>query len=173
MPRRSLIATAQSGSAPARSPTEVRPATADDAAAISALVRPLVEKYIAVDLAPEGKRNLLACLTANAVRGHMAKGFCYHVAVDGEKLLGVVAIRDESHVYLLFVADPVRGRGIARRLWHAARAACTRASGRGEFTVNSSRHAVGLYRKLGFVETGRETTRGGVVSVPMRWGPAG
>jgi predicted GNAT family N-acyltransferase len=38
----------------------------------------------------------------------------------------------------------------------------------GEFTVNSSRFAVGMYRKFGFVETGPPETKEGVTAVPMK-----
>jgi len=38
----------------------------------------------------------------------------------------------------------------------------------GEYTVNSSSFAVGMYRRFGFVETGPLETRNGVRAVPMK-----
>lgn len=148
---------------------EIRKATIEDAPAISELIRPLAEQYIAHEFSPEGAANLLASMEPEAIEGYLASGYEYHVAEEEGELAGVVGVRDNSHLYHLFVADDFGGRGLARRLWGVARDACRQAGSVGEFTVNSSRFAVGMYRKLGFVETGPPETRQGVTSIPMKW----
>jgi len=147
---------------------QIRRATIEDAAAISDLIRPLAERYIANEFSPEGAANLLASMEADAIEGYLASGYEYHVAEEDGMLVGVVGVRDNSHLYHLFVADEFRGRGFARELWRVARDACRAAGNVGEFTVNSSRFAVGTYRKFGFVETGPPETKNGVTSVPMK-----
>jgi N-acetylglutamate synthase-like GNAT family acetyltransferase len=146
----------------------IRKATIQDAPAISDLIRPLAQRYIAHEFPPEGAANLLASMDAEAIEGYLASRYEYHVAEDNGVLVGVVGVRDNSHVYHLFVADDFRGRGVARRLWRVAHDACRRAGNVGEFTVNSSRFAVGMYRKFGFLETGPPETKGGVTSIPMK-----
>jgi len=147
---------------------QIRRATIEDAAAISDLIRPLAERYIANEFSPEGAANLLASMEADAIEGYLASGYEYHVAEEDGMLVGVVGVRDNSHLYHLFVADEFRGRGFARELWRVARDACRAAGNVGEFTVNSSRFAVAMYRKFGFVETGPPETKNGVTSVPMK-----
>ena len=98
----------------------------------------------------------------------MASGFQYHLAEKNGVVIGVVGIRDSSHLYHLFVADGFKGRGVARALWQVARDHCRKAYDVSEFTVNSSRFAVEMYRKFGFVETGPPATTGGVTSIPMK-----
>ena len=58
----------------------------------------------------------------------------YHVAEDAGRLVGVVAVRDNKHLYHLFVAEPHQGQGLARELWSVAKAACVAAGNSGEFT---------------------------------------
>jgi GNAT superfamily N-acetyltransferase len=146
----------------------IHEATIEDARAISDLIRPLAEHYIAQEFSPESAAILLASMDAGAIEAYMTSGYKYHVAEDDGMLVGVVGVRDNSHLYHLFVADDFRGRGVARELWRVARDACRVAGNIGEFTVNSSRFAVGMYRKLGFVETGPPDEKNGVTSIPMK-----
>ena len=46
----------------------IRLATVEDARAISDLIRPLAERYIAHEFSPEGARNLLASMEPEAIR---------------------------------------------------------------------------------------------------------
>lgn len=146
----------------------IREATIEDTADISHLMRPLAEKYIACEFSPEGARNLLVSMETDAIEGYFKSGFKYHVAVEDDVLAGVVGIRENKHVYHLFVADSFCERGLARELWHVARVACRQAGNLGEFTVNSSKFAVEMYRKFGFVESSAPETKNGVISIPMR-----
>jgi len=145
----------------------IRKATLEDALAISDLIRPLARRYIANEFTPQGAANLLASLDAAAIEGYLASAYEYHVADKDGALVGVVGVRDNSH---LFVADDFRGHGLARELWRVARNACREAGNAGEFTVNSSRFAVGMYRKFGFVQTGPAEAKHGVTSIPLSWG---
>jgi len=147
---------------------DIREATIDDAAAISGLIWPLAEEYIAAELPPEGARNLLASMEPDAIRSYLQAGMRYHVAERDGMLAGVVGVRDNAHLYHLFVAELFGGQGLARRLWDHARDACREKGNAGEFTVHSSRFALEMYRKFGFVESGPPETRDGVTSVPMK-----
>jgi len=146
----------------------IRPATLADAAAISTLITPLAEKYIAYEFTDEGRRRLLRSMTPDAIRGYIAKGFRYHVAQESDDIVGVVATRDDSHLYHLFVAERSQGRGLARKLWQVARQACLEARNPGEVTVKPSRFATGFYAKLGFRREA-EDTHAGVVAITMRF----
>ncbi len=147
---------------------KIRKATGEDARSIGELIRPLAERYIANEFSPEGAANLLASMEADAIERYFAAGYEYRVAEEDGVLVGVVGVRDNSHLYHLFVADEFRGRGYARELWRVARDACREAGNVGEFTVNSSRFAVDMYRKFGFVESGPPETKSGVTSIPMK-----
>jgi len=148
---------------------QIRQANLDDAAAISLLICPLTEKYIAAEFSSEARRILLDSMTPNAVEGYLRSGYCYHLAEDQEMLAGVVGMRPGGHLYHLFVSEPYQGRGLARRLWDVSREAALLADPLPAFTVNSSRLAVDVYRKFGFVETGPPETKDGVTYFPMKY----
>lgn len=145
----------------------IRPATLADAESISALVTGLSREFIAPDLTGKGRENLLRQMTPDATRGFMEQGFRYHVAEEGEQLVGFVATRDDSHLYHLFVAKTHHRCGLARRLWETARAACMAAGNRSRFTVNSSRYALPVYTSFGFVPVSEEVETNGVLYTPM------
>lgn len=146
----------------------IQRATEADAEAISDLIRPLAEKFIVHELSEEGRRKLLADLSANRHRRYLREGYRYHLFKEGGELVGVVGTRDDRHLFSLFVAERAHGQGIARRLWDVARQACLAAGGDGTFTVNASRYAVRVYESFGFEREGPEVTKDGVLFVPMR-----
>jgi len=145
----------------------MRPATLDDADTISALITSLAEQYITGEFTEEGRATLLRSMTPDAIRSHIAEGYRYHVAEASGNLAGVVATRDNAHLYHLFVAERFHGQGLARELWLLASRACLKEGNPGQFTVNSSRFAVGFYEKMGF-HSQRQENRSGVVAVRMR-----
>jgi GNAT superfamily N-acetyltransferase len=147
---------------------KIRAATLNDATAISALLLELTARYIAHEFSTEAANRLLGSMEEPAIRGYLASGYRYHVAEENGELVGVIGVRDNRHLYHLFVAEPFQGKGLARALWQAARAASLEACNPGVFTVNSSRFAVGLYEKLGFVGHGEVVDESGVIHIPMK-----
>jgi GNAT superfamily N-acetyltransferase len=110
-----------------------------------------------VSLAPEIiRRNLLA------------ENYNYQLAFDGAALAGVVAVRDNTHLFSLYVGSPWHGRGVGKRLWEVARDAALARGNPGSFTVNSSSFAEGVYRHLGFTATGPVAEMHGIRFIPMR-----
>jgi GNAT superfamily N-acetyltransferase len=146
----------------------IREATSGDIPGISRLISDLAVRYIANEFTAEGAQRLLASLEERAFEGYFQNGYRYHVAAANGALAGVVGTRDNRHLYHLFVADEFQGRRLATRLWHVARDACLAEHDAREFTVNSSRFAVGFYEKLGFVRQADFQEHGGVISIPMK-----
>lgn len=110
------------------------------------------------------EENVLGFVTENDGR--------YQVAfVDGE-LAGVVSVRDNSHLFHLYVAERFHRRGIARALWQAARDDAQARGNPGRFTVKSSPYAVGVYERFGFKATGPRAEQGGLAYVPMLLEPS-
>lgn len=87
-----------------------------------------------------------------------------YAAYDGERVIGVIATRNNAtHIALFFVDKEFQGRGIGRKLFELALADnCM------DFmTVNSSPYAVKIYRNLGFTPIAEEKTDGGIRYTPM------
>ena len=120
----------------------IRLATIDDARVISELILPLATKFIAHEFSEEGQQNLLRSMQAEAIESLFRAGHRYHMAEDQGGVVGVIGVRDNSHVHHLFVAEGHQRCGLATDLWKVARDSCMEAGNPGRFTVFSSRYAL-------------------------------
>jgi len=146
----------------------IREATPGDAESISKLLSELSAKYITKKFTVDGAEHLLASMNLDAIKKYIHSGFKYHVAEIDKQVVGVVGIRDNSHLYHLFVAEKYQRKGIARKLWQLAMEACLANGNPGEFTVNSSEYALGVYERLGFVAQSGPEEKNGVIYIPMK-----
>ncbi|HYE36463.1 GNAT family N-acetyltransferase [Methylocaldum sp.] len=147
---------------------EIRLATLDDAPGISALARDMTKRFIASEFSEEAARRLLDSMDETSIKSYIESGYRYHVAEENGELVGVVAVRDNRHLYHLFVSERFQGKGLAKRLWEVAKAASIGSGNPGVFTVNSSRYAVGVYEKFGFVRQSEAIDVSGVICIPMK-----
>ena len=97
----------------------------------------------------EGKYNVLAAFNDNII-------------------VGIIGVRNETHISLLFVDSEYHKKGIARRLVEKTFERTYEKYGKREMTVNSSPYAVGFYHKMGFVDTDIEQTTDGIRYTPMK-----
>lgn len=147
----------------------IRKAVPDDAEAISALILWFADRYLADPDDRAAAEPFFALHTPEAIRRTLSSDrFRHHVATspDGE-LVGVVCVRDVTHLRLLFVDERHHGRGIGSRLWALAQEEALAAGNPGRFTVNSALGAVSFYERFGFVVTGEEVHRDGIAFAPM------
>lgn len=145
-----------------------RRASPEDAEMISRLIMLFLDS-LAVDPNGVGAEGFLASVSVEAERSYiLSDRYDYLVAeVEGE-LAGFIAMRDQTHLFHLFVVPKYQRRGIARELWRQARdAAVSRGVEKG-FTVNSSLPAVPAYERLGFVRASPPMQEHGVAFIRMR-----
>ena len=155
---------------PATNDMLIRPLADTDIPAVAALLRELAREFIVHESTPEGASTFLTENNELGVRGFLARGHVYHVAVIDGELAGFVAMRDRSHVFHLFVGKRWHRRGVARALWDVAREAALAAGGGAAFTVNASNFAVPVYEAFGFVRAGPTQCVKGLYFNPMRSG---
>lgn len=152
----------------------IRPAGIDDADAIAALIADLMP-FLTLHPQGLGADGFIASVGPQAQRRYLAQpNFRYHVAHHvaahaGAALAGVVALRDNGHLFHLFVHRDLHGRGLGRQLWELARDEALALGNPGMFTVNASDHAVPMYRRLGFVPAAPRAEHDGIAYLPMRW----
>lgn len=153
-------------------PVNFRLATLDDAEVISALIYTLAEKYVVPEFPVHAANALLVSMLPEGIRKHMRSGCRYHVAELNAQIIGTISLKDNKHIYHLFVATAHQHQGVARGLWQTALATSQATGYTGEYTVNSSRLTQSMYEKLGFVAQPVTRTRDGVISIPMVYRPA-
>jgi GNAT superfamily N-acetyltransferase len=146
----------------------IREATLADSDPISKLVYRLAEKFIAQEFTREGAETLLSSMGLTAIKKFIGSGFGYHIAKIDDRLVGVIGIRDNSQIYHLFVDEKYQNLGIARELWRVARESCLSKGNPGIFTVNSSRYALPVYVKFGFITQSSPQEKNGVIYIPMK-----
>jgi ribosomal protein S18 acetylase RimI-like enzyme len=138
-----------------------------DIASVASLLESLAREHIIHEFGPHAREVFLTKNNENSIREFVAQGFRYHVAELNGRIIGFVGVRDNKHLYHLFVANEFQRQGLGRQLWNVARAQCLAAGNPGNFTVNSSNNAVAIYERLGFVRTGPMQNRDGVLYNPM------
>ena len=146
----------------------IRQARPVDAAAISALIVPLLP-LLTLEPGGAGAEKFIDTMQPPAIGRVLAdERYDYQLGYVGDELAGVVALRDHAHLYNLFVATKWQGKGLGRLLWQAARERALGKNGDGVFTVNSSAFALEMYRHLGFVPTAPRAEHDGIAYIPMR-----
>jgi predicted GNAT family N-acyltransferase len=83
-------------------------------------------------------------------------------------IIGVVEVRENSHIALLFVEGSHQKNGTGKGLLKMAIETCqTRNPGTRRITVNSSPNAVTAYQNMGFNATKQEQAVNGIRFIPM------
>lgn len=88
-----------------------------------------------------------------------------YVARIGDDTVGYITIREDAHVYHLFVHPGVHRLGVGRRLWDYAR----KFSSSSRFTVNSSLFAQHAYLRYGFEAVAPANLASKPPFIPMVW----
>ena len=155
--------------------TAITLATKADALPLSVLVNGLSHYYLDAPKLEAPKAQLPdwlsdtlseAAFTARIAEPSYINLVCkFKDEVSGSEVIqGYMSIKDQSHIYHLFVAEAFQGKGIAKQLWNHARALTQSKS----FTVRSSLFAVPVYKQFGFVEAEEVGCKDGVSFQPMK-----
>ena len=127
-----------------------------------ALAWKVFAEYEAPDYAPEGTEEFRKTLESGA---YLA-GLRYYGAFEGEKLIGIVAIRvRQRHICFFFVDGEYHRRGVGTKLFRRLREDFPEQT----ITVNSSPYGLPFYSALGFTATDGEQTVKGMRFTPMEY----
>jgi len=146
----------------------IKSATVADAAAISKLISKVVPLYITDDfLTEEAAQHFLQSVTTEAISNYLQNAYHYWLAVQENQLLGLIGIKENRHIFHLFVSPTAHRKGIASALWQQAKAQAIQHGDKGNFTVFSSAFAKPIYQKWGFQESQDCLIKNGLRSFPM------
>ena len=149
---------------------QIRPIIETDIAAVARLIRSLSEQFIVHESAPDAAAAFVREHDQDAVRRNIGAGMVYHLAERDAMPAGFIAVRDNTHLFHMFVDQRFHRQGVARALWEVARAAAVKAGNPGVITVNSSNFAVPVYEALGFIRTNVTQYSNGIYFNPMQSG---
>lgn len=148
---------------------QYRELTLDEIPNALSLIWDVFLEFEAPEYSTEGVIEFWNFLDETAIKTNIEDGFLHFTGCfDSEKLIGVIAMKENKHICMLFVDKRYHKRGIARNLFAIEKQRCLKHFGNlQQITVNSSPYAVEVYHKLGFVDTGLEQTVNGIRFTPM------
>jgi ribosomal protein S18 acetylase RimI-like enzyme len=146
----------------------IRQILPDEEYSVYELISDCFNKFIAPDYNSRGKIEFLKFIDPTRLKNRIMHKTFMFVAVSFDKIVGVIEIRDNNHISLLFVNEKFQKMGIAKRLIQKS---IQRASkfdpSLKKITVNSSSYALEIYKKLGFEEKGEQKEENGIIFIPM------
>ena len=125
--------------------------------------------YEAPDYDPQGIRHFHEFVKGDELHNMFLLGQYYAWgAFDRDNVItGVLGVRKQWHISLLFVEPSLHHQGIATKLLRYAFREAAEA-GITEMTVFSSPYAVEFYHRLGFTDLDSEITTDGIRYTPMK-----
>ena len=141
----------------------IRPIQESDVNDLSRLIERVAQSFLFPDFTEEGKQNFLNSVTGSGIIKNLNEGFEYWLAENDNQIIGIIALKNKTHLYNLFIDADFHGKGIARKLWDKA----IHGSNVKTYTVFSSSYAVPIYEKLGFVISGDPVNDHGIYAIPM------
>ena len=125
------------------------------------LVLKVFLEYEAPNYTEEGIREFKR--TINNSDWVQARDF-YGAFDENNKILGVIATKDITHIALFFVDGKYHNQGIGRKLYDKVKSV----NKNGFFTVNSSLYAHEICKHLGFSDIGKEQCVNGLKFYSMK-----
>lgn len=140
-----------------------------DEVAVARVAADCFDRFIRPHYSGQGVRSFAAYIYPGAIAKRQSIDCRMFIADLDGTVAGLIEMRDNRHISMLFVDPEFHGCGIATRLFERAfRIAAKLDPGLTEVTVFSAPGATEVYRHWGFVETGPETEHDGIRFLPMK-----
>ena len=125
-------------------------------------------RFDAPDYSQEGIENFHKFVNDDMLRKMFIAGqYQLFVATDDDRYVGMLSLRERSHISLLFVDAEYHRHGVASALIRFVSRYVLTEEGIDRITVNASPYAIGFYHKKGFVDLSEETVADGIRFTPM------
>lgn len=131
------------------------------------LVEKVFYQFVASDYSSEGVETFFRIVNVAYIESLSSRNGFIYGAFTGDRLVGVIAVRDRNYISLFFIDSDFQGLGIGHKLFEAVRKEIAR---NGEFAINvhSSPFAVPVYEALGFAKIDIEQYEAGIRYTPMQ-----
>lgn len=94
-------------------------------------------------------------------------GYQVFLALDGDKKIGILTLRDTSHISLLFVDGAYQRQGVGSALLDTAREYLLSETGAEHLTVFAAPYGMKFYQNRGFTVLSEEKETDGIRYTPM------
>ncbi|WP_419887846.1 GNAT family N-acetyltransferase [Neobacillus niacini] len=125
-------------------------------------------EFEAPDYTPQGIEEFKKYISYDSmIKQYEKEEIFFWGCVVNNELTGVIATRGSNHICLLFVNKQYHRQGIAKRLFLTVLEDCKSKLNINTISVNSSRYAIEVYHRLGFVDCDEEQNVKGIRYTPM------
>ena len=137
---------------------------------ISDLVWRVFSEFEVPDYSEEGVNTFKEIIVPERIAEKIKnEGFKVYCCFNESILVGVLGVRDKTHISLLFVDKRYHRKGIAKELLRLVIVDIQKFNPElREITVNSSPYAVKIYEKLGFMAIDNMQEKDGIKYTPMK-----
>ena len=151
-------------------PYQIRSAYREDWEEAMSLAWRTFLQFEADDYSPEGVKNFENFITDTTLYRMFVMGaYQMFVALDGEKIVGMITLRDMTHISLLFVDEKYHRQGIGRALMQYLENYLLTELQASRVMVNASPYGVDFYHRLGFRDLHPEQRKDGIIYTPMEF----
>lgn len=120
------------------------------------------------DYCREGIRNFYDFISDIALYESFKKGtYQVMVALNKEKIIGLISMRNTNYLSLLFVDGEYHKKGVGSALIDRMCSYLTEEMGEKFMSLRATPYAVGFYKKIGFIEIAPEEVIAGIRVTPM------
>lgn len=125
-------------------------------------------KFEGEEYSDEGIRNFWDFITGDTLERMFRTGvYQLFVALHHGEIVGMISMRGEHHISLLFVDEAYHRKGIGRALIAYLSDYLCREMGERSVTVNASPYGEAFYHALGFCDRGSRMQTDGIIYTPM------
>lgn len=147
----------------------IRPAYRDEWDDAMSLAWRTFMQFEAQDFTPAGVESFQEFITDTILyRMFMLGSYQLFGAYDNGRMVGMISLRGETHISLLFVDGKYHRMGIGRGLIEYVSRYVLTEEGHDGITVNAAPYATGFYHRMGFVDTSAEQASDGIRYTPMK-----
>jgi len=132
------------------------------------LIKKVYDEFVAGDYTEEGNKVFYDWIDPARIAERQNCIRCMWIAFSGNKPVGMIEIRENKHISLLFVDKEYQQHGIGRQLFRKALQDCIRKDpSLDKFYVHASPFSIPAYQKLGFIGIDEMQEEFGIKYLPM------
>jgi GNAT superfamily N-acetyltransferase len=135
---------------------------------INQLIRRVYDEFVAPDYDDEGNQFFYDWISPEKIVERQCRQQTLWYAIAGDEIVGMIEMRQNDHISLLFVDKSWQGKGIARELFRLGmEQSMQRDPGIKKMYVHASPFSIPVYEKLGFMAVGEMMEQHGISYLPM------
>jgi predicted GNAT family N-acyltransferase len=132
------------------------------------LVISVFNTFVANEYSDQGRESFYKFVTEDFIASLLDRDGFSLAAKNGNKIIGIISIRNFNHIALFFVDKEYKNIGIGKKLFYAAKNKIEESNSH-KIEVHSSLYAEKIYSSMGFIKVNDIQEEFGIKYVPMEY----